>query len=122
VLAEHETKEVTLRRVLSQACIGKIDQTIGGEIKNRDRLMCLGLLGSVAVIEQSCVAAVRTQGNGCGKAVDAADSSGGGCIEDLAGRQVNLAAILILSVCDKECDNEDGSAATQQQLQACLPN
>src|SRR5512146_1625853 len=79
------------------------------------------LLRSVTVIQQSCVTAVRTQRNGCRKTVDRADSPRRRGIQELAAWQVNLPVAFVLCVGDKDGDNQEGSAATQQQLQVCLP-
>ena len=49
---EGETDEIALMGGVREAGIGKIAELVGGEIKNGDRLMGLGPLRAVTIIQQ----------------------------------------------------------------------
>ena len=73
--------------VFAEALVGKFDDLIRLQIKNRDRLHGHGFLRAVAVVQERGVAAIRAQCDGRGKAVGAADAAGGGNSQGLAGGQ-----------------------------------
>src|ERR1700677_1225165 len=93
---KRKADEISLaRRVfVAQAIVGKIAQLIVAEIENANRLPPAALLCAVALIEQGSVAAVRTEGDGRGKAVRAGNVTRDREREALAGWQMDAARII----------------------------
>src|ERR1019366_6972099 len=75
---EDQAEEVALVHFFAEAFVGIIGKLIRLQIEDRDRLHGHGLLGSIAVVQQRGVAAVRADCDGGRKAVGAADVAGSG--------------------------------------------
>ncbi len=76
--AEDQAEEVALVDFFSEALVREVGELIGLQIENRDRLHGQGFLRSIAIVEQSGVAAVRADCDSGGEAVGAGDAAGSG--------------------------------------------
>ena len=73
--------------LIAKAFVRVIRQLIGFEIEYGNRLHGKSLLRSVTIVQQSGITAVWAQRYRGGKAIGAADASGRGNFQNLAGRE-----------------------------------
>lgn len=72
VQAKSQAKKVGLFGFAAEAVIGEVAQFVGFQIENRERLLFVGGVGAVAAVKENGEAAVRGNGGGSGKVIDAA--------------------------------------------------
>src|SRR4051812_9634285 len=111
ITAESQSQKVALVGRIGKTAVGIVAQMIASEIQNSDRLLCLRLLRSVAIVQQCRVLPVRAHRDFCGETVDCPDASRGGRIEHLArGQRYLMGLRRILSRQRREKDKKNDKA------------
>src|SRR5579864_552501 len=93
VRTERQPKKIALMRFLTQSRLRIVEDLIRLQIKHRDRLLSHCFLRAIAVVEHSGVVPIWTHDYRRGKAIGAANSSGRGYRQHLAGGEHDRRAI-----------------------------
>src|SRR5713226_6006749 len=110
--AEGQAEEIALVRVFGQMIVGEIRDLIRVQIQDSDGLMGLIVLCAITIVQERSIASVAAKGDGGRKAIQRAETTWRGGVQELARGERNLARafififrVFVFGVFDREQGN-----------------